>query len=165
MTSASDIATESRSDLLALVFGKQAENAELRSDNDGLRATFAELRTDNGELRSENAELRTDKAELRATVTTQEAVITELERRVKALDRAAVSRDRHRGMASNKTSPRTKPKAVKKTPRRRKEGYGRKRMEPTHRVEHAEDNCPDTNLLLTTCSPHAYYGNSLRYQA
>ena len=52
--------------------------------------------------------------------------ITELERRVKAPDRAAVATDPTVAWRASRTSPRTKPRAVKKTPRHRKEGYGRK---------------------------------------
>ena len=55
--------------------------------------------------------------ELRATVTAQQSAITEPERRVKALDRAAGSTDRRHGMPGSKTSPRTKPKAEKETPK------------------------------------------------
>jgi len=75
------------------------------------------------------------------------AVIEQLRQRVKVLE-AQLHSGGTRGMPGNK--PTSSPPPQEKPPRKKRgRGYGRLRMVPTQRVEHAMDRCPDCGTPLS----------------
>ena len=84
---------------------------------------------------------------LNATVASQQTTIAALEQKVAELEAKS---GRPRGMPGNKMTPRRTSGGGSSKPRKRRlKGFGRSRMEPTDRVEHALDNCPDCGTGLS----------------
>jgi len=91
------------------------------------------------------AEQQTVSAELRETIGQMQAMIEELLRRIAGLE-ARLGGKGSGGPPGNKPAN-AKPR--EKEPRKRRaQGFARRRMAPTRRVEHALDNCPDCGTKL-----------------
>ena len=86
-------------------------------------------------------------AELRAVIAQQQTVIQGLQQRVSGLEVQLRRKNGGTGMPGNKPAqPRPQePTAGRKV---RSQGFGRPRMVPTDRVEHAVDVCPDCGTTL-----------------
>ena len=87
-------------------------------------------------------------AQLQATVLEQQRVIERLERRVAELEGQAKSGGPPR-MPGLKSSSGRQPPAQQQPRKQRRHGFARRRMTPTHRVEHVVENCPDCGTHLT----------------
>ena len=95
------------------------------------------------------------RAVLIAIIVQQQAVIAELqvmmvrlERRVAELEGQAKPGDPPR-MPSLKSSSGRQPPAQQQPRKQRRHGFARRRMTPTHRVEHVVENCPDCGAHLS----------------
>lgn len=84
-----------------------------------------------------------------AIIVEQQAVIAELQRRVEELESRLSGGSRPRGMPGNKSGPRRRAASEGKPRKPRSRGFGRRRMEPTDRVEHAVEICPDCGTGLS----------------
>ena len=85
-------------------------------------------------------------AEQQTIVARQQAVIVELRRRIDELERR-VTRGPSGGMPGNKPGKRRESESGK--PRKqRAHGFARRRMEPTRRVIHAAESCPECGTGL-----------------
>ena len=87
-------------------------------------------------------------AQLQATVLEQQRVIERLERRVAELEGQAKPGGPPR-MPGLKSSSARKPPAQQQPSKQRRHGFARRRMTPTHRVEHVVESCPDCGTHLT----------------
>ena len=87
-------------------------------------------------------------AQLQATVLEQQRVIERLERRVAELEGQAKPGGPPR-MPGLKSSSGRQPPAQQQPRKQRRHGFARRRMTPTHRVEHVVENCPDCGTHLT----------------
>jgi transposase len=86
--------------------------------------------------------------QLQATIVRQQAVIGQLEARVRALETERDRNDPTQKMPGLK--PAATPRRRKAGPRKRREhGFSRVRSEPTERVEHAVEACPDCAAPLS----------------
>ena len=86
--------------------------------------------------------------ELLGIIASQQAVIAELQRLVEELQGRLTASSRPRGMPGNKISPRRSARRESKPRKSRSRGFGRRRMEPTDRLEHALEACPDCGTPL-----------------
>ena len=87
-------------------------------------------------------------AQLQATVLEQQRVIERLERRIAELEGQAKPDGPPRMPGLKSSSGRQPP--VKQQPRKqRRHGFARRRMTPTHRVEHVVESCPDCGTHRT----------------
>ena len=86
-------------------------------------------------------------AEQQTTIAKQQAVIVELRRRIEELERR-VTRGPTVGMPGNKPTKRREPES-RKPRKQRAHGFARQRMEPTRRVTHAVESCPECGTGLT----------------
>ena len=87
-------------------------------------------------------------AQLQATVLEQQRVIEGLERRIAELEGQAKP-DGPPRMPGHKPSSGRQPPAQQQPRKQRRHGFARRRMTPTHRVEHVVENCPDCGTHLT----------------
>ena len=87
-------------------------------------------------------------AQLQATVLEQQRVIERLERRVAELEGQAKPGGPPR-MPGLKSSSGRQPPAQQQPRKQRRHGFARRRMTPTHRVEHVVESCPDCGTHLT----------------
>ena len=87
-------------------------------------------------------------AQLQATVLEQQRVIERLERRIAELEGQAKP-DGPPRMPGLKPSSGRQPPAQQQPRKQRRHGFARRRMIPTHRVEHVVENCPDCGTYLT----------------
>ena len=87
-------------------------------------------------------------AQLQATVLEQQRVIERLERRIAELEGQAKP-DGPPRMPGLKPSSGRQPPAQQQPRKQRRHGFARRRMTPTHRVEHVVENCPDCGTHLT----------------
>ena len=87
-------------------------------------------------------------AQLQATVLEQQRVIERLERRIAELEGQAKPGGPPR-MPGLKSSSGRQPPAQQQPRKQRRHGFARRRMTPTHRVEHVVENCPDCGTHLT----------------
>ena len=87
-------------------------------------------------------------AQLQATVLEQQRVIERLQRRVAELEGQAKPGDPPR-MPGLKSSSGRPPPAQQQPRKQRRHGFARRRMTPTHRVEHVVESCPDCGTHLT----------------
>ena len=84
-------------------------------------------------------------------IETQQKVIVELRRRVEYLERIISSGGSGLGMPGNKPSTRrrgSERSEKRKHRKHRPHGFARKRMEPTRRVMHAAESCPECGTAL-----------------
>ena len=89
-----------------------------------------------------------DRVVLIAIIAELQAVIEQLERRIAELEGQAKPGGPLRMPGLKAKSGRRPP--VKQLPRKqRRHGFARRRMTPTHRVEHVMENCPDCGTHLT----------------
>ena len=86
-------------------------------------------------------------AEQQTTIAEQQLVIVELRRRVNELERR-VTRGPSGGMPGNKPGKRGESEG-RKPRKQRAHGFARRRMEPTRRVIHAAESCPECGTGLT----------------
>ncbi len=86
--------------------------------------------------------------ELLGIIASQQAVIAELQRLVEELQGRLTASSRPRGMPGNKISTRRSARRESKPRKSRSRGFGRRRMEPTDRLEHALEACPDCGTPL-----------------
>ena len=87
-------------------------------------------------------------AQLQATVLEQQRVIERLERRITELEGQAKPGGPPR-MPGLKSSSGRPPPAQQQPRKQRRHGFARRRMTPTHRVEHVVESCPDCGTHLT----------------
>ena len=87
-------------------------------------------------------------AQLQATVLEQQRVIERLERRIAELEGQAKP-DGPPRMPGLKPSSGRQPPAQQGPRKQRRHGFARRRMTPTHRVEHVVESCPDCGTHLT----------------
>ena len=87
-------------------------------------------------------------AQLQATVLEQQRVIERLQRRVAELEGQAKPGGPPR-MPGLKSSSGRPPPAQQQPRKQRRHGFARRRMTPTHRVEHVVESCPDCGTHLT----------------
>ena len=87
-------------------------------------------------------------AQLQATVLEQQRVIERLERRIAELEGQAKP-DGPPRMPGLKPSSGRQPPAQQQPRKQRRHGFARRRMTPTHRVEHVVESCPDCGTHLT----------------
>ena len=87
-------------------------------------------------------------AQLQATVLERQRVIERLERRITELEGQAKP-DGPPRMPGLKSSSGRHPAAQQQPRKQRRHGFARRRMTPTHRVEHVVENCPDCGTHLT----------------
>ena len=87
-------------------------------------------------------------AQLQATVLEQQRVIERLERRIAELEGQAKPGGPPR-MPGLKSSSGRPPPAQQQPSKQRRHGFARRRMTPTHRVEHVVESCPDCGTHLT----------------
>ncbi len=87
-------------------------------------------------------------AQLQATVLEQRRVIERLERRIAELEGQAKP-DGPPRMPGLKSSLDRQPPAQQQPRKQRRHGFARRRMTPTHRVEHVVESCPDCGTHLT----------------
>ena len=88
-----------------------------------------------------------DRDTLLAVISEQQVVIAELRRRIDELERR-VTRGPSGGMPGNKPTKGHESEG-RKPRRQRAHGFARRRMEPTRRVIHAADSCPECGTGLT----------------
>ena len=81
-------------------------------------------------------------AEQQAAIASQQGIIVELQRRVEELEARLSGGGRSRGMPGNKPGPGRRAGVDDRPRKRSSRGFGRWRMEPADRVEHAVDVCP-----------------------
>ncbi len=86
--------------------------------------------------------------ELLGIIARQQALIAELQRRVEELEGRLTGGSRPRGMPGNKIVARRGGRGDSKPRKPRSRGFGRLRMEPTDRVEHVLEACPDCGTHL-----------------
>ena len=91
-----------------------------------------------------------DRDVLIALIVRQQAIIARLEKRIAQLEGQAKPANSRRmpGLKPNAKTDR-KPAPPKGPRKPRPHGFARARMTPTHRVEHAMDNCPDCGTQLS----------------
>ena len=87
-------------------------------------------------------------AQLQATVLEQQRVIERLERRIAELEGQAKPGGPPR-MPGLKSSSGRQPPAQQQPRKQRRHGFARRRMTPTHRVEHVVESCPDCGTHRT----------------
>ena len=87
-------------------------------------------------------------AQLQATVLEQQRVIERLERRVAELEGQAKPGGPPRMPGLKSSSGRQRP-AQQQPRKQRRHGFARRRMTPTHRVEHVVESCPDCGTHRT----------------
>ena len=87
-------------------------------------------------------------AQLQATVLEQQRVIERLQRRIAELEGQAKPGGPPR-MPGLKAKSARKPPAQQGPRKQRRHGFARRRMTPTHRVEHLVENCPDCGAHLS----------------
>jgi transposase len=87
-------------------------------------------------------------AQLQATVLEQQRVIERLQRRIAELAGQAKPDGLPR-MPGLKAKSARKPPAQQQPRKQRRHGFARRRMTPTHRVEHVVESCPDCGTHLT----------------
>ena len=85
---------------------------------------------------------------LLAIIAEQQTVIIELQGRIEDLERRAATRGRSAGMPSNKPSVKRGESERKGPRKRRPHGFARHRMEPTRRVVHTPESCPECGTGL-----------------
>ena len=96
----------------------------------------------NGDLRNASRE------ELLAIIVQQQAAINALQALVDQLRAQLAGRGGPRGMPGNKPGPKPQRPSEPKERKPRAQGFARRRMEPTERVEHALEVCPDCGTQL-----------------
>ncbi|TGG96461.1 MAG: IS66 family transposase [Aphanocapsa feldmannii 277cV] len=79
----------------------------------------------------------------------QQAVITELRERIEELERRGPPRGRPVGMPGNKYTPKRPRPERTEPPKKRTQGFARRRMRPTRQVVHALDSCPECGTGMT----------------
>ena len=84
---------------------------------------------------------------LLATIGEQQALIAQLRGRIEVLEGQAKPGG-PKGMPGNKPQSRRKAPKEKGPRKTRRHGFARRRMTPTHRVDHAMDTCPDCGAGL-----------------
>ena len=89
-----------------------------------------------------------DRDVLIAIIAELQAVIERLERRIAELEGQAKPGDPLR-MPGLKPSSGRQPPAQQQPRKQRRHGFARRRMTPTHRVEHVMENCPDCGTQLS----------------
>ena len=85
---------------------------------------------------------------LLATIGEQQALIAQLRGRIEVLEGQAKPGG-PKGMPGNKPQSRRKAPKEKGPRKTRRHGFARRRMTPTHRVDHAMDTCPDCGAGLS----------------
>ena len=85
---------------------------------------------------------------LLATIGEQQALIAQLQGRIEVLEGQAKPGG-PKGMPGNKPQSRRKAPKEKGPRKTRRHGFARRRMTPTHRVDHAMDTCPDCGAGLS----------------
>ena len=87
-------------------------------------------------------------AEQQTVIAKQQTVISELRERIKTLEERVSLRSRPSGMPGNKW-PSKRPESGGKKPRKQPpHGFARQRTEPTRRVVHAVESCPECGTGL-----------------
>ncbi len=87
---------------------------------------------------------------LLAVIAEQQGVISELRRRVEDLEARLSGGGPGARMPGHKPAARRKKPAAEKKPRKKRQhGFARPRMEPTGRVVHAPESCPECHTALT----------------
>ena len=89
---------------------------------------------------------------LLSVIAEQQGTIIRLQRRIEELERRVSPRGRPVGMPGNKTTPKGRQQGDSDKRGRRKQrahGFARRRMEPTRRVVHAPESCPECGTGLT----------------
>ena len=86
---------------------------------------------------------------LLSAIATQRTVIAELRRRVESLEAQLSSRGGTTGMPGNRPSVKRRQPERKGRRKRRLHGFARRRMEPTQRVIHAPESCPECGTGLS----------------
>ena len=89
-----------------------------------------------------------DRAVLIAIIAELQAVIERLQRQIAELEGQAKPGDPLR-MPGLKAKSARKPPAQQQPRKQRRHGFARRRMTPTHRVEHVVENCPDCGAHLS----------------
>ena len=85
---------------------------------------------------------------LLAIIAEQQTVIIELRRWIDDLERRASTRGTSAGMPANKGSVKRRESERKGPRKRRPHGFAQHRMEPTRRVVHAPESCPECGTGL-----------------
>ena len=102
-----------------------------------------------GVMRTELGLERASRKTLLAIIAEQQTVIIELRRRVEDLERRGPPRGQPVGMPGNKPTPkRSRPESTEPR-KKRTHGFARRRMNPTRRVVHALDSCPECGTGMT----------------
>ena len=92
---------------------------------------------------------RASREELLAIIAELDAANAALRSRVERLEAQLSGRGGPRGMPGNKPGSGSGPPSERKPRQPRIQGFARRRMEPTDRVEHAVDVCPDCGTELS----------------
>ncbi len=114
----------------------------------GLLAIIAEQKSVIDRQQILNSEQQAVIGKQQALIAEQQALVAELQRRLEELESRLGGGGRSRGMPGNKPGPHPRSAGDKKPRKRRSQGFGRRRMEPTDRVEHAVETCPDCGTHL-----------------
>lgn len=100
-------------------------------------------------MMSESDLKRASRETLLSIISDQQMVIAELSRRIEELERRSPPGGRLVGMPGNRrSSKRSAPKSAEPR-RKRTEGFSRRRSEPTSRVLHAAESCPECGTAMT----------------
>ena len=96
-----------------------------------------------------------DRDVLIAIIVQQQVVIAELQVMIEGLERRIAELEDQAKPGGPPRMPGLKAKSGRKPPaqqqprKQRRHGFARRRMTPTHRVEHVVENCPDCGTHLT----------------
>ena len=102
-----------------------------------------------GEQQTAIAGQQTVIAEQQTVIAEQQTVIAELRRRVEKLEARLSTRGPSAGMPGNKPSAKRGQPETKGPRKRRLHGFARRRTEPTRRVIHAPESCPECGTGLS----------------